>query len=497
MLFNSIDFMLFFPVVVLGYYLLPHKVRYIWVLVSSYYFYMCWNAAYGLILFGTTGVTYLGARILDKGYHFKDRGLTDKQRKIVVALVAVICLSLLGFFKYTAFFLQNLQRIFSFLHITYTVPEFSILLPVGISFYLFQSLGYVIDVYRGDIQAEKNFLLYATFISFFPQLVAGPIERADKLLTQFSERHMFDYQKVKENLLLMLWGLFMKMVVADRIAIFVDAVYNDYANYGGWLLVIATILFAFQIYCDFAGYSTIAVGAAGVMGFTLMENFKSPYCASGVRDFWSRWHISLTGWFKDYVYIPLGGNRRGKFRKNINTLIVFFLSGLWHGANWSFICWGFLNGIFIVLEDVIKEIRNKVYSVLKIKRDFVVLRLLKIIITFALVDFTWIFFRARGTKDALNIIKKMSQLNNFNVFYDNTIYFYIMEKHCYIMMLISILVLIIVDVCHNHDIHFRTIISRQNIVVRWVLYFGLIMSILILGVWGPSFNETAFIYFQF
>lgn len=319
---------------------------------------MCWNVAYGLILLGATIVSYIGAIIIDRKGKQSGKVFIFNTRKLILSLVIFLCISVLAIFKYVGFFFDNIQKLFSVLHISCSVPEIDILLPVGISFYLFQAIGYVIDVYRGRVKAEKNFLLYATFLSFFPQLVAGPIERAENLLNQFSERHYFDYKKVRDNLLLMLWGLFMKMVIADRISIFVDIVYNNYTEHNGWLLVIATVLFAFQIYCDFAGYSTIAIGAAGVMGFTLMENFNSPYCAMGIREFWARWHISLTGWFRDYVYIPLGGNRRGRLLKGINTLIVFFLSGLWHGANWSYICWGLLNGMFIVMEDFYSNLRR-------------------------------------------------------------------------------------------------------------------------------------------
>lgn len=499
MVFNSFNFMVFFPIVVLVYFLIPQKMRYLWILISSYYFYMCWNAAYALILLGISIVTYAGAIFLDEDI-VKAKRLPDWKRKAIVVLTIILCLFTLGIFKYADFFFTNAAKVFSILGIHLALPTCSFVLPVGISFYTFQALGYVIDVYRNDMRAEKNFFLYAAFISFFPQLVAGPIERAKNLLPQFSEVHTFNYHRVKQNVLLMLWGFFMKMVIADRIAIFVDTVYNDYINYNGWILIIAAVLFAFQIYCDFAGYSTIAIGAAGVMGFSLMENFRSPYCACGIRDFWSRWHISLTGWFRDYLYIPLGGNRRGKLRKYLNNLIVFLFSGLWHGARWSFVIWGGLNGALIVAEDALKSAFQKFYAHKDRKDNSILLKVLKCMATFVLVDFTWIFFRAPGTRDAINILKQMTHLENIkvlNVFNDNTIHFYIMERHCFLMMLFFLLLLIIVDIFHNCNVHFLAIICRQPIVVRWSLYLGLIMTILIFGVWGPSFDATAFIYFQF
>ncbi len=333
MLFNSFDFIIFFPVVVLVYFLIPQRVRYVWLLVCSYYFYMCWNAKYSLLLLFSTAVTYCGGRLvaaLPAG----------GKRKAALAASVLLNLFILFFFKYFDFAVENLNGLLSLFHIRALEPRFSLLLPVGISFYIFQAVGYTVDVYRGDIGAEKNFLKYALFVSFFPQLVAGPIERSGNLLRQVGETHRFSFARMREGLLVMLWGYFLKIVIADRAAIFVDAVYGDYTRYGGWYLVVASILFSFQIYGDFAGYSIIAVGAAKVMGFDLMENFNAPYLAQSVSEFWHRWHISLSTWFRDYLYIPLGGNRKGRARKYVNLLIVFLVSGIWHGARWNFVVWG-------------------------------------------------------------------------------------------------------------------------------------------------------------
>lgn len=485
MLFNSAEFLIFFPIVVLIYFLVPHKYRYIWIFLTSYFFYMCWNPIYSLLLLGVTFLTYFSALFIGKA------NLHSKKKLLIITVATGIIL--LAVFKYALFIGKTIASALKIIHINADIPAVSIVIPVGISFYLFQSLGYVIDVYKGKIKAERNFILYAAYISFFPQLVAGPIERAEKLLPQFYEQHKFEYDRVKNNLLLMLWGFFMKIVVADRIAIFVDTVYDNYTVYDGWLLILATLLFAFQIYCDFAGYSIIAKGAAGVMGFELMDNFSSPYCAVSVKEFWARWHISLTSWFRDYVYIPLGGNRKGTFRKYINTLVVFLLSGLWHGPSWSFVLWGFLNGTYIVAEDIIK----KFTGTLRICLPRVIKRIFGVIITFILVDFSWIFFRAPGLNSAVSILKGMLTFNHANALRDNTIHFYIMEIHTFRFMIFSIAVLLIVDIFHYCGFHFRSYISQKNIIFRWLFYWLLIMIILIFGIWGPQFDKSAFIYFQF
>lgn len=346
MLFNSYNFLIFFPIVTLIYYLIPHKIRYIWLLLASYYFYMCWNAKYALILLFSTGITYVSGLFIIRADKIKGDKKRTSSKKILVALSFLINVSILFLFKYFDFAVENINRVLSYLNIQVINPSFDVILPVGISFYIFQALSYTVDVYRGDVKVERNFLKYALFVSFFPQLVAGPIERSKNLLKQVHEKHYFDGQRVKDGLLLMIWGGFQKIVIADRVAIFVDTVFNKFPQYGGMYIVVAAVLFAFQIYCDFSGYSTIAIGAAKVMGFELMENFNAPYMSMSVAEFWRRWHISLSSWFRDYLYILLGGNRKGKLRKYINLMIVFIVSGLWHGAQWSFIVWGALNRNF-------------------------------------------------------------------------------------------------------------------------------------------------------
>lgn len=324
MVFNSYSFLIFFPIVVLILFLFPRKLQHIWLLVASYYFYMNWDARYVLLLLFSTAVTYLSGIVMD-------RVRTDGQRKAAVAISFVLNIGVLFFFKYFNFAVDSVNIVLRYIGVAIPKPDFNLLLPIGISFYTFQALSYTMDVYRRDITAEWNFFRYALFVSFFPQLVAGPIERSKNLLGQVNQPHQFDYDKMREGLLIMLWGFFLKLVVADRVAIFVNTVYGDYAQYGGVYIIVASVLFAVQIYCDFAGYSTIAIGAAEIMGFQLMENFDCPYFSLSISEFWRRWHISLSSWFRDYLYIPLGGNRRGKFIKYRNLMIVFLVSGLWHG----------------------------------------------------------------------------------------------------------------------------------------------------------------------
>lgn len=312
MLFNSVGFFAFFPIVILLYYILPGKVKQYWLLAASYYFYMCWNAKYVFLLLFSTIITYLSGLILQK---IKENSLVSateiKLKNAVVALSFLLNLVVLVYFKYFNFMLDSVQYLCAKFNIILNIPKQDILLPVGISFFTFQALSYTMDVYRDEIYAEKSFFRYALFVSFFPQLVAGPIERSKNLLKQLSVYNKFSFEKARDGLFLMLWGYFLKVVVADRIAIFVDTVYGNFEQYGGWYLIVATVLFSIQIYCDFYGYSVIAMGAAKILGIKLMENFDAPYLCTCVADFWRKWHISLTSWFRDYLYFPLGGSKGG------------------------------------------------------------------------------------------------------------------------------------------------------------------------------------------
>ena len=302
------------------------------------------------------------------------------------------------------------------------VPNFDVLLPVGISFYTFQALSYTMDVYRGDIKAQKHLGKYALFVSFFPQLVAGPIERSAHLLPQFDEEFKFDYTRVKDGLLLMLWGLFKKIVIADRLAIVVNTVYNNPKNFNGFSLVVATIFFAFQIYCDFSSYSDIAIGSAKVMGYDLMKNFNRPYFSKSISEFWRRWHISLGTWFKDYLYFPLGGSRVTKWKKYRNIMIVFLTSGLWHGASGNFVIWGAIHGIYQLIESELKPVGDFIAAKFKINKNTFGHKSFKAITTFILVDFAWIFFRANNVNDAKYIITSIVQTFSIWDLFNGTVY---------------------------------------------------------------------------
>ncbi|MGN0437961.1 MAG: MBOAT family O-acyltransferase [Lachnospiraceae bacterium] len=498
MLFNSIDFLIFFPIVLFIYFVIPKKIKHIWLLVASYYFYMCWNAKYALLIFTSTVITYISGVLIEK---IKTSDKEDNKKtflkKWVVAGSFIANLGILFYFKYINFALDLLSQLFAVVHIQLSVPVFDIILPVGISFYTFQALSYTMDVYRDDIYAEKNFIRYALFVSFFPQLVAGPIERSKNLLKQLAVPKKFCFEEAREGLLLMLWGFFLKIVLADRIALFVDTVYGDYHTFGGVYLIVATLLFAVQIYCDFSGYSTIAMGVAKIMGVSLMENFDAPYLSVSVAEFWRKWHISLTSWFKDYLYIPLGGSRKGKARKYLNKLIVFLVSGLWHGAQLSFVFWGGLNGVYQIIGEFLQPVRDKMVTVLHLNRESAGHKLTKMIITFLLVDFSWIFFRANRLLDAFAIIKSMIFVHNPWILFDDSLYNCGLDQKSFFLMLISIGVLLFADICKAKGIKIREVVVKQDMWFRVLFISVAIGLILLFGMWGPSFDQANFIYFQF
>ncbi len=493
MLFNSINFLFYFPIVVLLYFVVPKKIRYLWLLAASYFFYMCWNAKYALLLLYSTAITYFSGLLIDRC----DKNNQSDKKKIFVGLSFALNLSVLFLFKYFDFAIDNINVILAKCNLELLTPGFDLLLPVGISFYIFQALSYTMDVYRKEIYVERNFLKYALFVSFFPQLVAGPIERSKNLLEQIGREHGFSYENFRQGLLWMLWGYFQKIVIADRIAFLVDTVYGDVYQYQGGYYLLASVLFAVQIYCDFSGYSLIAVGAAKVMGFQLMENFDCPYFAQSVAEFWRRWHISLTSWFRDYLYIPLGGNRKGTIRKYLNILIVFLVSGLWHGAQWTYVVWGGLNGLFQVIGSFLLPLRKRVAEALQVKEDSIGHHVLKTMATFVMVDFTWIFFRAESVHDALHMIKSILTIYNPWIFMDGSIYQLGLSQKQFHLVLFSIAILFVADWLKYRDIKILDKILEQNIWCRWSVYLTGILFVLIFGIWGNTYDAQAFVYFQF
>jgi D-alanyl-lipoteichoic acid acyltransferase DltB (MBOAT superfamily) len=413
-----------------------------------------------------------------------------------VALSFSSNLAILFFFKYFDFTVLNLNRVLSFIGVQALNPSFDVLLPVGISFYTFQALSYTMDVYRGEIYAEKNIAKYALFVSFFPQLGAGPIERSKNLLIQINERHYFDYDRIKNGLLLMVAGFFKKLVVADRTAVLVNHVFDNYQNYAGFQIAVGVIMFAFQIYCDFSAYSDIAKGAAQVMGFRLIDNFEQPYFALSIRGFWKRWHISLSTWFRDYLYIPLGGNRCSALKKYRNLMITFLVSGLWHGASWNFLAWGGIHGAYQIIGETTKPLKAKIYNKLKVNTKVFSFKLGKMLTTFILVNFAWIFFRAPSARTALSIIQRLFAAFNPYIFFDDSLYTLGLAQREFHIAVVSIVILLCFDYFNRRHNVFEKL-SQQNIIFRWIVYYTAVMSLLIFGIYGTDYVQTQFIYFQF
>lgn len=466
-----------------------------WLLICSYYFYMSWNPKYAILIGASTLITFLSGILIEKSNRQTNRTRGIFEKKLWIALSFISNLAILFFFKYFHFAVENIHGILEHVGIVFATPTFDILLPVGISFYTFQALGYTVDVYRGEIQAEKNPGKYALFVSFFPQLVAGPIERSKNLLAQVSAGHGFDFTRVKYGLLLMLWGLTQKVLIADRAALVVNTVYDNYPEYGGAEIVIATVLFAVQIYCDFSGYSDIAIGSAKVLGIDLMENFRRPYLAVSVQDFWRRWHISLSTWFRDYLYIPLGGGRGTKFRKYRNVLITFLVSGLWHGAQWNFVAWGGLHGFYLIIGDILAKRRQINQAMPPGNTRFRTLG--KRIGTFALICFAWIFFRAPGVGAAIDIVTRIfSDMNVADFFRLDVFRHADLGGHGQACLFIGCIVLIVCNTIQER-MNIRDWIIRQRISVQWIMYLFAIFGLMYFAIYFRDGVTQQFIYFQF
>lgn len=486
--------MIFFPIVLLIMFILPKKIRHIWLLGCSYYFYMCWNPYYIVLIFFSTVATYICGLLLD------NKKENNKRKCIMIACIA-INLAILFFFKYFDFALENINVVLKYAHLTPVKKGFDVLLPVGISFYTFQALSYVIDVYRGDIKAEKNFLYYALFVSFFPQLVAGPIERSGRLLGQLKNIHVnskWDYQRIKAGAMIMAWGFFLKLMLADRVAIVANEVFDNVHRYGTIALIMGALAFSLQIYFDFSSYSLIAIGAAKIIGVDLCENFNTPYFAVSIKDFWRRWHISLSSWLRDYLYIPLGGSRCSRARRYINLMVTFLVSGLWHGAAWTYVVWGGLHGLFQILEDSLAPLVNKFNEIFETKTNCFSYKILGIIRTYILVTVAWIFFRAESIRAAIEYIKRMVIKWDPWVLTDNSIYDlgldYMQVSVLSFCLLMVLAVSIIRRLCNKKLDEF---LLQQNGYFQWLYMFAIIMSIIVFGMYGISNELQNFIYFQF
>ncbi len=481
MLFNSLTFLLFFPITTIIYFALPHKARWAWLLAASCYFYMFFKPVYILILLFTIVIDYFAGLLLEKT---TDPG--KKKRWLVLSLVANI--GILAVFKYFNFLNDNISGLYALLGGKNPIPYLNILLPIGLSFHTFQAMSYTIEVYRGNQKAERHFGIYALYVMFYPQLVAGPIERPQNVLHQFHERHYFNYDNAVTGLRLMLWGFFKKVVVADRLSVFTDMVYDSPNDYHGFQVILATVFFAFQIFCDFSGYSDIALGSAKVMGFDLMVNFNKPYFSKSISEFWRRWHISLSTWFRDYLYIPLGGNRVSAGRNYFNQFFVFMVSGLWHGANWTFVIWGSLHGAYLIVARLTSNTRAAIRKALFVDRVPFIDKVVQGSVTFALVCFAWIFFRAANISTAATIITNGMDISR------KQLGIYMLGKDTYNFILCFVFILLMESVhwlLRKKDLN--QLMNEQHYLVRWIAYVIFVLLIIDFGV----FEDKQFIYFQF
>ena len=485
MLFNSIEYLIFFPIVVALYFAIPkNSIRVYVLLIASYFFYMCWNPIYILLIVVSTVIDYFVG---------KKMGVTeDKRQRNLLLLVSLAAnLGILFYFKYYNFLAENLQVIIDLINSEWYIPEHTFLLPVGISFYTFQTLSYTLDIYYKKLEPELNFARFALFVSFFPQLVAGPVERATNLLPQFREKHVIEYERIVLGLRMILWGMFKKVVVADRLALFVDTVYSDPSSFGGLSSLIASIFFVFQIYCDFSGYTDIAIGSAKVLGFSLMDNFKGPLFSTNMTEFWRRWHISLSSWIRDYVFVPLSLALRnvGTYSYLLVAFISFTVFGFWHGANWTFIIWGALHGLAIGYETFTRKKRKRLYK----KTNKTLYNFFSIILTFSFWTFTMIIFRAANITEAGIILENIFSFGQEGYF--NTTNFTNYKPQIWEQFLFALALIIFTLGVHylEYKDWLYSSVEKSFPVLRWSLYLGVVFLILNFG----NTEDVPFVYFQF
>ncbi len=487
MLFNSFSFLIFFPTVTLLYFLIPHKYRWFFLLAASCVFYMAFIPVYILVLALTIAIDYTAGLLIER--------TEGRKRKALLVMSILSTCGVLFVFKYFNFFNSNLARVAQFFHWNYPIEILSLILPIGLSFHTFQSLSYVIEVYRGNYKAEHHFGIYALYVMFYPQLVAGPIERPGNLIPQFYERHTYDDQRVMDGLKLMVWGFFKKVVIADKLAIVVDQVYQGPTQYTGLPLIAGALFFGIQVYCDFSGYSDIAIGAAQVMGFRLRDNFNRPFHSTSMAEFWRRWHISLMSWFRDYLYIPLGGNRVGKWRWYFNIFFAFTLSGLWHGAGWGYVLWGSLNGCYLIFSDWTKNLRGRWVQGVGIERFPAFHHGFQVAFTFLLFCFTLIIFRAKSLSDAFYVITHLGtglgSLEGVKMSF-KSLYNLGLGRYELIIALISIGLMEWVEGVESLQ-NMRQMFFERPVLFRWAMYYVVILFLIFFG----EYNDHAFIYFQF
>ena len=491
MSFVTDEFVVFYIIVAALYFLIPHRHRWKLLLASSYFFYGYYRLDYLLLFIFITVFNFTLALLID------DTPKENTALRRVYFLGSIVgSLAILFVFKYFNFVGESINALLTSLGTGGAIPTLHLLLPIGISFHIFQAIGHTIDVYNGRIEAERHLGIFATFNAFFPQLVAGPIERASHLLPQFRVEHHFDYDRAVSGLRMVLWGAFKKIVIADRLAAYVNTVYNNAYDYTGIHLILATFFFAVQIYCDFSGYSDIAIGVARIIGFDMMINFKQPYFSRSIREFWRRWHISLSTWFRDYVYFPMGGNRVPFLRNLFNLFFVFLISGLWHGASWTFVIWGALHGGIIIAEELIERIFRRGKPVAPVWWR----QVLSTAITFGLVMFAWIFFRANSLDDALYVVRHLFDFSaGFSNFVEpfSSIALLDMYRLEFMMAIMSIAILFVYDgwsFFASQQKEGQVVpMPRVPTAVRWLTYYAMIALVL----YSASTSQPNFIYFQF
>ena len=474
--FLSLTFAVFFMISVICYYAVPKKMRWGVLLLSSIIFYV-WSVPYLLIYLLFSAVTTFAYGKWAEQHKAHGKG--------ALALVIAANLTVLLFVKFYPLGQAKLN-----------LPALNIIMPMGISFYTLQVIAYCVDVYKGKTEAQQNVFKYLLFVSFFPQILQGPIPRYNQLKEQLFEGPAFDYRTVKFGFQLILWGMFLKMVIADRSAIFVNAVFPEYHLYEGTVLAVAAVLYSVQLYTDFLGCVCIAMGAAQVYGIELQTNFERPYMAVSIKDFWRRWHISLSSWLRDYVYIPLGGNRKGKLRRYINLMLTFLVSGIWHGSGLQYILWGLMQGGYQVSGEVLEPIRKKVRNVLKINETSVFYILWQRTCTFVLITISWVIFRSANLRAGLSMLKRM--VTDFTpwVLFDGRLYEFGISSHSFIALILCILVMMVVE--HQQEkTPIRELLECQHIIVRWSIYLAAIAVVAVLGVYGPGYSATQFLYGQF
>lgn len=523
MLFNSLSFALFFLLVTGFHFTLPHRFQWILMLAASYYFYMCWSVGYILLILTSTLITWYCAlqiaRIPTTVNPTSGNGPPDKEtsqnrssdkKKVFLIISLIANLGALFFFKYYNFFTTSLFEVSARFNLFqgHDAPLLHLMMPVGISFYTFQIVSYTIDVSKGKIPAEKHLGIFALYVAFWPRLVAGPIERAGRLIPQFRKGQSFDYTKATDGLRLVLWGMIKKVVIADQLAIYVNQVFDHCGEYSGAPLIIASIFFTIQIYCDFSGYSDMAIGTAKVMGYELTENFRHPYFAASLREFWQRWHISLSTWFRDYLYIPMGGNRVKRWRFHYNLFITFLVSGLWHGASWNFVIWGGLHGIYLIVENILEGFFSKFSNKKTISSpdrmmstirpsdttvseksmiEILIYKGFRIASTLFLVNYAWIFFRANTLSDAFSITGKMFLAGGKNPVAP------VVEPSALILNIVLVLFLFFVEI-GEQMVRIEQFWKLLPLAGRWSVYILGFWAIAISTVFGVKQN---FIYFQF